>query len=141
MAMDKNTMKTVGLLVEASKLDTVYRDLHLRRARQLLSVTLDESAYRAIGSAEKEIEDLMWRSRSAVLQRDWGQAAELSAQMKDCADGKRRCATWPISERMCTRGTRSRSILFPGKHFGHQSEAKQPDLRHSWWISLHRSLN
>ena len=70
---------------EAANLDTVYRDLYLRRARQLLSATLDESAYRAIGSSEKEIEDLMRRSRSAVLQRDWGQAAELSAQ----ADGLR----------------------------------------------------
>ena len=72
MAKDTNTTKTVGLLVEAAKLDTVYRDLYLRRARQLLSPTLDESAYRAIGSAEKEIEDLMRRSRTAVLQRDWG---------------------------------------------------------------------
>ena len=39
MAMDSNTTKTVGLLVEASELDTVYRDLYLRRARQLLSAT------------------------------------------------------------------------------------------------------
>ena len=85
MATDTNTTKTVGLLVEASKLDTVYRDLYLKRARQLLSAILDESAYRAIGSAEKEIEDLVRRSRSAVLQRDWGQAAELSAK----ADGLR----------------------------------------------------
>lgn len=42
MATDTNTTKTVGLLVEASKLDTVYRDLYLKRARQLLSATLDE---------------------------------------------------------------------------------------------------
>ena len=32
MATDTNTTKTVGLLVEASKLDTVYRDLYLKRA-------------------------------------------------------------------------------------------------------------
>ena len=89
MATDTNTTKTVSLLVEASKLDTVYRDLYLRRARQLLSVTLDESAYRAMGSSEQEIEDLTRRSRSAVLQRDWGQAAELSAK----ADGLRQRKT------------------------------------------------
>ena len=71
MAKDKNATKVVGLLVEVANADTVYRDLYLRRARQLLSATLDESAYRAIGSGEKEIEDLMRRSRSAVLQRDW----------------------------------------------------------------------
>ena len=85
MATDTNTTKIVGLLVEASKLDTVYRDLYLKRARQLLSATLDESAYRAIGSSEQEIEDLVRRSRSAALQRDWGQVAELSAK----ADGLR----------------------------------------------------
>ena len=80
MAKDTNATKAVGLLIEAANADTVYRDLYLRRARQLLSATLDESAYRAIGSTEKEIEDLMRRSRSAVLQRDWDQAANLSAQ-------------------------------------------------------------
>ena len=85
MAKDTNATKVVGLLIEVANGDTVYRDLYLRRARQLLSATLDESAYRAIGSSDKEIEDLMRRSRSAVLQRDWDQAAKLSAQ----ADGLR----------------------------------------------------
>jgi hypothetical protein len=80
MSKDANTIKIVGLLVEVAKLDTVYRDVHLRRARQLLRSTLDESAYRAIGSTEKEIDDLVRRGRTAVLQRDWGQVAELSAQ-------------------------------------------------------------
>jgi hypothetical protein len=54
MAKDKNATKVVGLLVEVANADTVYRDLYLRRARQLLSATLDESAYRAIGSTEKD---------------------------------------------------------------------------------------
>ena len=45
--------KAVGLLIEAANADTVYRDLYLRRARQLLSATLDESAYRAIGSTRE----------------------------------------------------------------------------------------
>ena len=130
MAMDTNTTKTVGLLVEASKLDTVYRDLYLRRARQLLSVTLDESAYRAIGSAEKEIEDLMRRSRSAVLQRDWGQAAELSAQ----ADGlrQRKAAMRnlaDIGKDVYEGDTVAFDPFSPGKHLGQQSEAKQPALR------------
>jgi len=45
MAKDTNATKAVGLLIEASSTDTVYRDLYLRRARQLLTPTLDESAY------------------------------------------------------------------------------------------------
>ena len=52
MAKDKNATNVVDLLVEVANGDTVYRDLYLRRARQLLSATLDESAYRAIGSSD-----------------------------------------------------------------------------------------
>ena len=37
MAQDANTIKAANLLVEVAKLDTVYCDLHLRRARELLS--------------------------------------------------------------------------------------------------------
>jgi hypothetical protein len=36
MSKDANTFKIVGLLVEAANTDTVYRDVHLRRARELL---------------------------------------------------------------------------------------------------------
>jgi hypothetical protein len=130
MAKDKNATKVVGLLVEVANADTVYRDLYLRRARELLSATLDESAYRAIGSTEKEIEDLMRRSRSAVLQRDWDQAAKLSAQ----ADGMRQrkaamgdMAT--IGKDVYDADTVAFDPFSPGKHLGPQSEANQPMVR------------
>jgi len=58
MAKEPNATKVVGLLIEVANADTVYRDFYLRRARQLLSAALDESAYRAIGSTEKEIDDV-----------------------------------------------------------------------------------
>jgi hypothetical protein len=130
MAKDANATKTVGLLIEAANADTVYRDLYLRRARQLLSATLDESAYRAIGSSEKQIEDLMRRSRSAVVQRDWGQAAELSAR----ADGLRqRQATMgklaAIGKDVYDAETVAFDPFSPGKHLGPQSEANQPAVR------------
>ena len=83
MATDPNTSKIVGLLVEVAKGDTVYRDIHLRRARQLFSTTFDEASYRAIGSTEKEIEDLTRGSRTAVLHREWARAAEVSARIEN----------------------------------------------------------
>ena len=130
MAKDANTTKTVGLLIEVANVDTVYRDLYLRRARQLLSATFDESAYRAIGSTEKEIEDLMRRSRSAVLQRNWDQAAELSAQ----ADSLRqRQATMgkmaAVGKDVYDADTLAFDPFSPGKHLGAQSEAKQTGVR------------
>jgi hypothetical protein len=130
MAKDANAIKVVGLLIEVANADTVCRDLYLRRARQLLSATLDEPAYRAIGSSGKEIEDLMRRSRSAVAQRDWGQAAELSAQ----ADGLRqRMATMgklaAIGKDVYDAETVAFDPFSPGKHLGPQSEANQPVVR------------
>jgi hypothetical protein len=130
MSKDANATKTVGLLIEAANADTVYRDLYLRRARQLLSATLDEPAYRAIGSSGKEIEDLMRRSRSAVAQRDWGQAAELSAQ----ADGLRQQMAAmgklaAIGKDVYDAETVAFDPFSPGKHLGPQSEANQPALR------------
>ena len=130
MAKDANTTKAVGLLIEAANADTVYRDLHLRRARQLLASTLDESAYRAIGAAAKEIEDVMRRSRSAVAQRDWSQAAELSAR----ADALRQRST--AMGKLAAIGKDvydAETVVFdpfsPGKHLGAQAEANQPSAR------------
>jgi hypothetical protein len=130
MAKEPNTTKVVGLLIEVANADTVYRDLYLRRARQLLSATLDESAYRAIGSSEKEIEDLMRRSRSAVQQRDWDQAAKLSAQ----ADGLRQRKTAmgdlaTIGKDVYDADTVAFDPFSPGKHLGLQSEHNQPAVR------------
>jgi hypothetical protein len=130
MAKDANTIKIVGLLVEAAKLDAVYRDVHLRRARQLLRSTLDESAYRAIGSTEKEIDDLVRRGRTAVLQRDWGQVAELSAQTEDL---RKQLATMGklanIGKDVYEADTIAFEPFSPGKHLGPRAQADQPGLR------------
>lgn len=130
MSKDANTIKTVGLLVEAAKLDTVYRDVHLRRARQLLSSTLDEPAYRAIGSTEKEIDDHMRRSRTAVLHRDWAQAAELSARIEDL---RQRQAKMGKLASVGKEVYEAEAVAFepfsPGKHLGPRAQAGQAELR------------
>ena len=129
MAKDKNATNVVGLLVEVANGDTVYRDLYLRRARQLLSATLDESAYRAIGSTEKEIEDLMRRSRSAVLQRDWDQAAKLSAQAESLRQRKAAMGQLAAIGKDVYDADRVAFDPFsPGKHLGPQAEANQPGV-------------
>jgi hypothetical protein len=129
MAQDANATKAVGLLIEASNADTVYRDLYLRRARQLLSPILDESTYRAIGSSEKEIEDLMRRSRSAVLQRDWDQAANLSAQAESLRQQKASMGQLAaIGKDVYDADTVAFDPFSPGKHLGPQSEANQPGV-------------
>ena len=139
MAKDTNATKAVGLLIEAANGDTVYRDLYLRRARQLLSTTLDESAYRAIGSTEKEIEDLMRRSRSAVLQRDWDQAANLSAQAESLRQRKAAMGQLAaIGKDVYDADTVAFDPFSPGKHLGPQSEANQPGVHKRLMDTLRR---
>jgi hypothetical protein len=123
MSKDANALKIVDLLVEVAKLDSVYRDIYLRRARQSLSPTLDEFAYRAIGSTDKEIEDALRRSRSAAAQRDWSQAAELAAR----ADGLRqRIATMGNLARIGKEVYEAETVVFepfsPGKQLGPQAQ-------------------
>jgi hypothetical protein len=140
MSKDANTIKIVGLLAEVAKLDTVYRDVHLRRARQLLSSTLDESAYRSFGTTEKEIDELMRRSRTAVLHRDWSQAAELSGRI----DGlRKRMETMGNLASIGKEVYEAEAVVFdpfsPGKHLGPRAQAAQVDA-HTQVINTLMSL-
>ncbi len=130
MAKDSNTTKLVDLLVQAATSDTVYRDFYLRRARQLFSALLDETGYRAIGSAANEIDQLTRRSRAAVLRRDWAEAAQLSAQ----ADGLRqRNAAMGNLAAIGKDVYEAEAVVFdpfsPGKHLGSHAEANQQATR------------
>jgi hypothetical protein len=130
MAKDANTIKIVNLLVEVAKLDAVYRDVHLRRARQLLSSTLDESAYRAIGTTEKEIEELTSRSRTAALHRNWAQAAELSGQIDSM---RQRVTKMGNLAKVGKEVYEADAVAFepfsPGKHLGAGAQTNQAGLR------------
>src|SRR6185369_1058927 len=130
MTTDANVNQVASLLIEAANTDTVYRDLYLRRARELFSSTLDESAYRGVKSSEKNIEDLIGRGRLAVLQRNWDQAAQLSAQVESLR--QRKAAMSPlaaIGKELYDADTVAFDPFSPGKHLGPQAEAKQPELR------------
>ena len=50
MEKNPNTTETIGLFIAAADADTIYRDVYLRRGRELLSTTLDESGYRSNGA-------------------------------------------------------------------------------------------
>ncbi len=130
MEKNTNTIDTVNLLMAAAKADTIYRDVYLRRARELLRPTLDEPGYRAIGSMQKEIDELVHSARSALLQRNWAQAAELSAQ----ADELRHTMTARshlagIGKDVYEAEVVAFDPFSPGKHLGPQSQASQPVLR------------
>ena len=137
MAKDANVTKVVGLLIEVANADTVYRDLYLNRARRFLCASFDESAYRGIASTDKEIEDLVRRSRAAVLQRNWDQAANLSAQVESLRQRKAATSSMAgIGKDVYDAATMVFDPFSPGKHLGLQSEAQQPALRNQLLESL-----
>jgi hypothetical protein len=125
--MAMNTISSqVALLIEAGKTDTIYRDVYLRRARELLRSTLDEPAYRTLGSTQKEIDDLVGRTRSAVLARDWEKAAELSGQadqMRKTIDELADVAS--IAKNVYEADVLAFDPFSPGKHLGPDAQVKQ----------------
>jgi hypothetical protein len=123
-------INVISLLIEAAKTDTIYRDVYLRRARDLLSPTLDEASFRALGSTQKEIDDVLRRTRFAVLQHDWAEAGELSAQAEQMR--KRIDALASVSG-LARDVYDSDPVAFdpfsPGKHLGPRAQATQAGLR------------
>lgn len=119
----------VSLLVEAAKTDTIYRDVYLRRARELLSPMLDEASYRALGSTQKQIDEVVRRTRSAVLQHDWAEAGKLAAQAEQVR--KRIDALASVSG-LARDVYDSDPVAFdpfsPGKHLGQQAQAMQSGI-------------
>jgi hypothetical protein len=125
-----NTTDAVALLIEAAKTDTIYSEMYLRRARDLLSPTLDEPGYRAIGSMQKELDEVVRHTRSAVVQFDWEKAAELSAQadrMRKAIDAQAGIAR--LAQHVYEADVVAFDPFSPGKHLGTHAQAMQAGLR------------
>lgn len=130
MAKNPSYAEAIALLIEVAKTDTVYRDIYLGRATELLNPTLDELAYQSIRSAEKEIEELVRHTRSAVLQYDWDSAAEFAAK----ADQLRKKIDALAGSAVIAKEVYDADVVVfdpfsPGKHLDPQAQAMQIELR------------
>src|SRR5262247_1328271 len=130
MAKNATPSQAIALLIEAGKTDTVYRDVYLRRARDLFSPTLDEPGYRAIASMQKELDELVRHTRSAVVQFNWAKAVELSDQ----ADRRRKdidehAGIARLAHQVYEADVVAFDPLSPGKHLGPHAQATQATLR------------
>ena len=79
--------EVVQALVDAGTADTVYADVYLRRARELLETVLPAAQYRALKDIQRDIDESIRQSRAAAG-RDWKRVEALTAQV----DGLRRNA-------------------------------------------------
>jgi hypothetical protein len=130
VAKNSTSLRTAGQLIEVGRIDTVYGDVYIRRARHYLSTVMDESSYRAIGSTQKEINELLRQTRSAVLERDWGKAAEISAradQLRKMMDELTDVAA--IAKNVYDSDAIAFDPFSPGKHLGPNAQAKQNAFR------------
>ena len=74
----ENVLQTIGELIEVSKFDTLYRDLYLQRARELMSTTLSEAAYTNIKEGTAVLGLLEHQLRAAIEQGNWKKACEFT---------------------------------------------------------------
>ncbi len=67
-------------LLYAGQLDTVYRDLYVTRAREVLAPALSLDQFRRLRDSEATLERLLRDSRLAIERHEWARVRELSAR-------------------------------------------------------------
>ena len=77
-AQPETVLPTIGELIEVSKFDTLYRDLYLQRARELMSPTLSEAAYTNIKAGTAGLGLLEHQLRAAIEQGNWKRGCEFT---------------------------------------------------------------
>lgn len=73
--------EVVKTLVDVRASDTVYGDLYLRRARELLGTVLSQSQYNALRGIQADIDAAVKRIRVATASGDWAMVESLAAQV------------------------------------------------------------
>jgi hypothetical protein len=82
----------VSNLTEVSRIDTLYRDLYLQRAADVLSPVLSSEGYRLLKRMQVELASLPNEIRNAMERGEWRQVQELSEKhrmLKQEVEGKR----------------------------------------------------
>lgn len=79
---DATIAEAVTSLVEMSRIDTLYGDLYLRRAGEMLQNRMSLAAYRGMQRMETELKNLPNRIHNAMMQNKWLEVEELSGQME-----------------------------------------------------------
>ena len=76
-------LATVARLVTVADGDTLYRDVYLRRAAELLSPIVSEAHYQGAVTGRAQLETLLSQARAAVARQDWEQVREVGSRAAD----------------------------------------------------------
>ena len=77
------TLEAVQLLVNVRDGDTVYADLYLHRARELLASVLSQAQYSALKGIQGDIDTAVKQMRVATASQDWQQVAAHAARVDE----------------------------------------------------------
>jgi len=82
---DKTTTleAAVQLLVNVRGSDTVYADLYLRRAGELLATVLSQAQYNALRGIQGDINTVVKQISLATASQDWAQVASLATRLDE----------------------------------------------------------
>ena len=75
-----DVLATVTRLVMAGDGDTLYRDVYLRRAGELLAPMVSETQYDSALTRREQLNAMLAQARAAVGRRDWSAVRELGAR-------------------------------------------------------------
>ena len=72
----------IAQLLEAGKVDTVYRDLYLERAQNLIASLLPPGQYHRLKYVSVEIDDLLRQVAPIVERQEWAKVKELTSRIR-----------------------------------------------------------
>ncbi|HEY0726844.1 MAG TPA: hypothetical protein VGD38_02170 [Pyrinomonadaceae bacterium] len=78
-----NTLTVVEELIEMGKLDTLFRDLYLQRARTLLAPVFSRGSYLRLQENTAQLPWLEQQLRAGVERGDWKRCADLTTRLRD----------------------------------------------------------
>lgn len=81
-ASTQDTLQTVSRLNEMGMLDTLFRDLYLQRARELLTTVLTRTSYEDLKAKTAELPWAEQQLRAAVERGEWEKSTKLSERVK-----------------------------------------------------------
>jgi hypothetical protein len=73
--------EVVQLLIDVSERDTVYADVYVQRARDLLGAVLTRPQYNAWKRIEQDIDEAVKQSKAATMRQEWRRVETLAAQV------------------------------------------------------------
>jgi hypothetical protein len=83
LASKETILAIVGQLIEISKLDTLFRDLYIHRARALLGTFFSVGSYLQLKETKAEIPWVEKQLRASVERNDWKRCTELTERLRE----------------------------------------------------------